>query len=465
MQVQCALCFQGIAVVRRELGQLARLALPIVFTQLSQMGMGVADTIMAGRVSATDLAGIALGGNLFWPLLLLLTGVLMALTPSVSQLHGARREQETGEVVRQALWVALAGGSLFVLFIRQAEPVLRFIEVDPRAIPTAAAYLQALSWGVLPMLGYFALRYLCEGMSWTLPAMLVALGGLLLKIPLNLLFVYGGLGVPAMGGVGCGYATAIVMCMEFAAMLLVVGLSRMRRSGLFSRFSWPNLREIWRLAKLGTPIGASLFLEIGMFSVTTLMIGRLGVEAVAAHQIAGNLGGLTFMVPLALGMAASIRIGYNVGASDLDAARRSGKVAIGVAAACGVAAALALFFGRSFLTGLYTTDPVVHALAAQLLLFVAFYQLVDDAQATCLGALRGYKDTRTPMFVAFLAYWCVGFPIGLCLGFGAFGLPNLGVYGFWTGMTTGLAVAAVAMLLRFRWLARRPDRILQLAER
>ena len=449
-------------VVRRELGQLMRLALPIVFTQLSQMGMGVADTIMAGRASATDLAGIALGGNLFWPLLLLLTGVLMALTPSVAQLHGARREPETGEVVRQALWVALVGGSLFILLIRNAEPVFRFIEVDARAIPIAAAYLQALSWGVLPMLGYFALRYLCEGLSWTLPAMLVALSGLLLKIPLNLLFVYGGFGVPAMGGVGCGYATAIVMCVEFAAMLLVVGFSRMRYSGLFSRFSGPDFRAIWRLFKLGAPIGASLFLEIGMFSVTTLMIGRLGVEAVAAHQIAGNLGGLTFMVPLALGMAASIRIGYNVGASDLDAARRSGKAAIGVAGACGVAAAIALFFGRTFLAGLYTRDPAVHALAAQLLMFVAFYQLVDDAQATCLGALRGYKDTRTPMLVAFLAYWCLGFPAGLCLGFGAFGLPNLGVYGFWCGLTAGLSVAAAAMLLRFRWLSRRPTRILEL---
>ena len=451
--------------IRRELGQLSRLALPMMLAQLSQMGMGVMDTIMAGRVSAVDLAGVALGGNLFWPSVLFVVGVLMSLMPSISQLHGAGREREAGEVVRQAWWIALAGGAGLILFLQNAERIYRIIEVDPLAIPIAVAYLDALSWGVLPMLGYVALRYLCDGNSWTVPAMVVALSGLVLKLPLNLLFIHGGFGVPAMGGVGCGYASAIVMTGQFFTMALIVAFSRMRVCGVFARFSAPDGREIRRLILLGLPIGLAIFIEVGMFSLITLLVGRLGVEAVAAHQIASSVAGLTFMVGLALGAAASVRIGYSVGAEDQGGARRSGAVAIGVSMSFALLAAFAIYFGRFWLAGLYTTDAVVFALAAELLLFVVAFQLFDDAQATCTGALRGYKDTRTPMLIGAVAYWVIGLPVGVTLGFGLFGFFDLGLHGFWAGLTAGLAVAAFALVLRFRWLSGQPGRIRQLARR
>src|SRR5262245_18888950 len=189
---------------RREFGALTALAVPMIVTQLSQMGMGVADTIMAGRVSAADLAGVALGGNLFWPAMLFMSGVIMSVTPSVSQLHGAGREAEVGDVVRQALWLAIAGGVLAIVLLGYTENILHAVGVDPAAIPVAVGYIRALRWGMLPVLGYFTLRYLCEGMSWTTPAMLIAVVGLLLKVPLNLLFIYGGFGIPGQGGIGCG---------------------------------------------------------------------------------------------------------------------------------------------------------------------------------------------------------------------------------------------------------------------
>ena len=453
----------GIAVLRRELGQLSRLALPMILAQVSQMGMGLMDTIMAGRLSAVDLAGVALGSNLFWPSILFVVGVVMSLTPSVSQLHGAGRERESGEVVRQAFWIALAGGTAVILLLRNADALYRIIDVDPLAIPIAVGYLDALSWGVLPMLGYVAFRYLCDGNSWTLPAMVVALSGLCLKLPLNLLFIYGGLGLPAMGGVGCGYSSAIVMTCQCLAMACIVAFSRMRICGVFARFSLPNGRAIWRLIKLGLPIGASIFIEVSMFSSLALLIGRLGVEAVAAHQIANSVAGMTFMVALGLGAAASVRVGYNVGAEDLPAARRSGAIAISVSLVYALAMAVTIFVGRYWLTGLYSTNADVFGLAAELLLFVVVFQLFDDAQATCAGALRGYKDTRTPMWTAAFAYWLVGFPVGAVFGFGAFGLPNLGLHGFWSGLTAGLAVAAVALLLRFLWLSGQAGRIRELA--
>jgi MATE family multidrug resistance protein len=452
--------------VRSELSALLRLALPMILAQVTQMGMGVADTIMAGQVSAVDLAGVALGGNFYWPFILLLSGIIMSLMPSVSQLHGAGREAEAGEVVRQALWIALAGGLLMILFLQNAEPFYRLLGVDPRAIPVSVAYLEALSFGVLPVLGYFSLRYLCEGMSWTLPAMWIAALSLAVKIPLNYLFIYGAFGLPGMGGVGCGWATAIVVTLQFAVMAIIVARSRIRATGVFARFSRPDPLEIVRLVKLGVPIGITNFMEISLFSVVTLLIGRLGAEAVAAHTIAANVGGMTFMVPLALGMAVSIRVGFSVGAGDFTGARRAGWVAIGLSLVFALLAAVLVYVSRSFIAGLYTSETVVLVLAVDLLLFVALYQFFDDAQVTAVGALRGFKDTRATMWVAMLSYWGVGLPVGAALGFGVVEVDGFaGVRGFWVGLLAGLGVAAVVLCARFRWLSVRHDHIQRFSAR
>jgi MATE family multidrug resistance protein len=457
-------------VIRAELSQLLRLALPIVLTQLSQMGMGVADTVMAGRYGAVDLAGVALGGNMFWPLLMLVTGVLMAITPSVSQLHGAGRQASAGEVVRQAGWIALGGGILLILALRMAGPVYRLLGVDPTAIPIAVAYLDAQSWGVLPLLGYFTLRYLCEGMSWTLPAMVIAFCALVLKIPLNYLFIHGfsagPLSVPALGGAGCGWASVTVVWLEFLVIVAVAWRSRLRATRVFDRVSPPDAHEIGRLVRLGIPIALTTFLEVSLFSIVALLIGRLGVEALAAHQIAMNIGGLTFMIPMAVGIAASIRVGFNVGAADLHRARHSGRLAIGVGVVFALIAATILLFTRNSIAELYTTDAAVIALAADLLIFVALWQLVDDTQVTAIGTLRGFKDTRVPMLIALCAYWVLGLPVGVVLGFGLVDVPLFaGLRGFWVGFCVALLFAAVVLLARFGWLARRDDRILAFASR
>ena len=453
--------------VQSELRLLSRLAVPMMISQLAQMGMGVADTVMAGRVSATDLAGVALGGNLYWPVLMLLTGIVMSVTPSVAQLHGRGHAAQGGEVVRQALWIGFTGGALLIVLLNNVEPIYQRIGVDPRAIPIAASYLHALSWGLLPVLVYFALRYLCEGLSWTRPAMIITTAALLLKIPLNYVFIYGvpGWGIEPMGGAGCGWASAIVMWFQCLAMVLVAGWSRVRVARLFARFSLPDPAVILRLLRLGLPIGATLFLEMSMFSAVTLLIGRIGVDAVAAHQIAGNVAGLTFMVPLALGQAASVRVGFNVGAGNLAAARHSGWTAISVAVLFALCAAALLLLFADVIPTLYARDPAVVQLAASLLWFVAFFQLFDDVQVTAIGSLRGYKDTSTPMWIAIVAYWLIGFPTGVMLAFGWFDLGPMGVKGFWWGLLTGLGVAACVLLARFYWLSRNEPRVTALAAR
>jgi len=448
-----------------EFRQLGVLAVPIIIAQLSHMGMGVADAVMAGRVSATDLAGVTLGGNFYWPSMLLMSGIVMAVTPSVSQLNGAGRIGDAGEVVRQALWIALGGGLILTLLLRNVEPAYRFIGVDEQAIPVAVGYLSAASLGLVPLLAYNALRCLAEGMSWTTPAMCIGLSALPLKILLNWLFMYGSptLGIPAMGGVGCGWSMAVVMVYELLAIIVVVSRSRMRASNLFRAFSWPRLGVIRELLVVGVPIGLALLVEVGFFSVAGLLIGRLGVEAVASHQIAFNVAGIAFMVPLALGMAATIRVGFNVGASDRAAARLSAWVAVSTTLVWGVCVATVMLTARFPIVSLYTNNAEVISLAAALLAIGALFQVFDSAQATTMGALRGYKETVTPMWIAVVAYWLVGLPVGAALCFGVGGIPTLhgllssvfgapmGVYGLWWGLVVGLAVAAVALL---GWLIR-----------
>jgi MATE family multidrug resistance protein len=295
--------------------------------------------------------------------------------------------------------------------------------------------------------------------------MLIAATGLVLKIPLNWLFMYGGFGIEARGGAGCGWASAIIMLGELVAMLCIVRFSRMKRVGTLARFSPPNAREIARLVRLGAPIAATLFFEVAAFSAVALMIGRLGVESVAAHQIAGNVNGLTFMIPMALGTAATIRVGFNVGAGDLARARVAGFVALGASVLFAAMAALVLVVARGAIAGLFTADVAVATLAAELMLFVAIYQFFDDAQAAAIGTLRGYKDTRLPMLVTLVVYWGLMVPIGAVFGFGLAGVTAHGVQGFWWGFTFGLGLVAVTMSARMWWLGRQPGRILELARR
>ena len=453
-----------------EFRTLGVLALPIIVTQLSQMAMGVMDAIMAGRVSATDLAGVTLGGNLYFPTMLLMSGIIMSVTPSVSQLHGAGRMAEAGAVVRRALWIAAVGGTATVLLLHQAEPVYRWLDVDEQAIPVAVAYLNAASLGLVPLLAYAALRCLCEGMSWTRPAMFISLSALLLKLPLNWLFIYGApaLGIPAMGGVGCGWATAAVMVYMLVAMVVFASISRVRVANTFAAFSWPHIGEISRLLKLGLPIGLALFVEVAFFSCVTLLIGRLGVATVASHQVAFNVAGVAFMVPLALGMAATIRVGFNVGADNLAGARTAAWVAVSTTFVWGCTLAIVMLSLRHQIVALYSTDEQVVRLAASLLAIGAMFQVFDASQATMMGALRGYKDTRAPMFVAIFAYWACGLPIGYALCYGVDGtagivIEPLGIQGFWWGLVAGLAIAAVALGTRLLLVSRSEHLVARLA--
>ena len=436
--------------VRSELKSLSVLGAPIVLTQMSQMGMSIIDLIFAGHVSAADLAGIGLGASLFWPTMLLTSGLLFAVTPTVAQLYGAGRANETGAVARQAGWIAFAGAIVVILVLLNAHPIYTFFDVDPVGIPIAVGFLEAQAWGIFALFGYFVFRNLCEGLALTLPAMVIGLLSLGLKIPLNMIFVNGAFGIEGLGGIGCGVSSAIVFWIQFFAIAIAVLTTRIRRSGVFQRFDKPDLAEIGRLVRLGFPIGTSIFAEVAFFSGIVMLIGRFGVDVVASHNIATSFAGVAFMIPLAIGMASTIRVGASVGAREFNHAWLTVRVAVGTALAVGCVSAIVMLLGRKQLVTLYNDEPQVVALASILFLYCAFFQLFDCAQVVMMGSLRGYKDTTKPMFIAIAAYWGIGMPIGLGFGFGWITEEPVGVVGFWWGLCAGLAAAALGLSIRVK---------------
>ena len=431
-----------------ELRELVRLGLPLMAAQIFQMGQGFLDAVMAGRLSSQDLAGITLGGSLMWPLMMFLSGIVMAATPIIAQLNGSGRVTEVGAIVRQGMWLALTAAAALIVFMWNAAPLYGWIGVDPVAAAIAVPYMRATCFGVPAIMCFFLLRYLCEGLGRTMPAMVIAGSALLLKGVLNYAFIYGAFGAPRLGGVGCGWSSAIVAWVELACILFVVTRPFYARAGVFEKFSLPQWHVIARFLRIGLPIGATLFFEIGIYSLVTLLIGQMGVKVVAAHQIAANFNAVTFMIPLSLGMAAAIRVGYNVGAERFDRARTAAGVAMTVSFVYAVIAALVLFTFRFGVASLYTTEPDVLELAATILLFVAAYQFVDDTQVTAIGALRGYKDTRFPMFMALVGYWVIALPVAVTLAYGWILEEPWGVFGFWAGLTLGLGTVAAMVSMR-----------------
>ena len=432
-------------------------------TQFFIMAMGFLDTAMAGHYHSTHLAGVALGGNVFWPIFMLLTGCTMSVTPIVAQLVGGGRTRQIGIVLRQGLLVGLAASAVAIVLVLNAHPVFALFGVDSTAADIATRYLSAAAFGLPAVMCYIVLRYGSEGLGHTLGPMVIAGLVLLLNGVLNYAFIYGRFGAPELGGEGCGWATAIVMWFELAAMVVLARFRYFRITGLWHRFEAPNAREIKRILKIGIPIGLSSFVGMALFAIVGFLVGSLGVMPLAAHSIAGHINWATFVIPMSLGSAAGIRIGFYVGAGEFARAARVARVAFAISLGYAVAVSVILVIFRHNAVSVYSGDAEVVGLAATLILLIAVYQVFDDTQGTMAGALRGYKDTRAPMVYSLLGYWALALPLGMALAFGWLGLPNMGVFGFWIALSVGLAAVAVAMGLRLYRTGRDPVRIARLA--
>lgn len=429
-----------------ELDRLLRTAGPIVVSQLGQVGMNTVDTLMVGPLGATALAATAFSGAIHNTTIQICFGIVMGMSPLVSQAFGAGDRARCREVLVQGLWLAVALSIPLFWVSVEGEAIANGLGQDGDVASLAGGYLFALAFGVLPMLLFMAFRQYLEGMGLTRAPMVITLFGLVLNVFANWVFIYGVEGwIPAMGVVGTGWATSFVRwAMLFATLGYLAWHPRLRP---FHGVRWrPDRRLLDRIARIGTPIGAQLGLEVGLFAFAAVMMGWFGPVELAAHQVTINIAATTFMVALGVSVAGSIRVGQHIGAGSPRGVRRAVVgtyiLAVGFMGVC----ALLFVAVPESLIGLYTDDPAILALGTALLAFAAAFQLFDGAQVGGIFLLRGAADTKVPTVLAALGYWGIGVPTAYVLGFHS----PLGPAGIWAGLATALAVVALLMGHRVR---------------
>ena len=431
-----------------EIRRTMQLATPVIIGQLAVFSMNFVDTVMAGRLPDREiaLAALGIGGAVWSSMLMFVLGTLMVVQPSVAQLDGAQMKSEAASQTRQALWIALVLGVPFWGLCYFSEPLLTWFRIDPLIVPQAAGYLRAVSWGAPGLSLVFLLRFFSEGTGNTWPTMFYGVAGALLNIPLNYVMMFGKLGFPALGTVGCGYATSIVIWLQFLLLVLYIGMHRHYQPfALMSRLEKPDWQKIWSLLKVGLPIAVAIFVEGSLFVGAALLIGRLGPAPAASHLIAINFSALMFMIPIGLSSAVSIRVGNAIGRMDMEAARYAGLIGVLIILGFQTVSFTGMLLFPELIVSIYTDDPVVAPLAVSLLFYAAIFQYPDGLQMVAAGTLRGYKDTRMPMLYMIISFWIVGMTLGYNLTFG----QGMGPAGMWIGMIAGLTVAAGLMLLRF----------------
>jgi len=440
---------KGKNLYRHEAALLLKLTGPILLAQLSQTSMAFVDTVMAGKVGPVDLAAVAVGSSLFFPIYLFLVGLLTAVTPLAAQAHGRRDSAGIFRSLQQGVVVGLFCGILTMVLIWQLSPLFQILQVSPEIASPAKRYLFAVSLG-MPFAGIFlALRSGGEGVSLTRLSMLAGFTGLAVNIVANYVLIFGKLGLPAMGGVGCGWATTISMFAMMITMALLLQKSRVEGVvDLFRRLDRTLWQSIGQFLALGLPIGLSLFVECSIFAIISLLIARFGAEIVSAHQIALNFTSLLFMVPLSLSMALSIRVGFSIGRKQPVRMKRIVQSGLFLALCCACVSCIFIITCADMIALLYTNEMAVREVAVRLLFFAALFQLSDAIQVNCSGALRGCKDTKIPMLLMVFAYWGIGLPVGY--GIGIMGLTSMepGAEGFWIGLIVGLTFSAIFQAIR-----------------
>ncbi|WP_153913753.1 MATE family efflux transporter [Shewanella sp. TC10] len=433
--------------------KLIQLALPVLIAQVTQTMMGFIDTVMAGRVSAVDMAAVAIGTSLWLPALLFVQGLILAFTPVFAHHHGANNPKAIQPLMSQAFYIAIFGTVGVLLFLSFAKTIFSMMELDPELADLSAGYLHGFMWGVPAFILYQILRGCAEGISYTLPTMIIGFVGLAVNIPANYIFIYGHFGMPAMGGAGCGVATALVFWAMLIAMMIYMQLhKKFTEIAPFSRLNKPNWKTIWEMTKHGMPIAMALFFEVSLFAVIALLLAPLGATVVAGHQIALNFSSIVFMLPLSIGIAVSIRVGYYLGQDKLEISNLVTKIGLFIAFSLALFTAVITVLFKTQIALLYNNNPEVVALAGSLMFLAALYQLSDSIQVVAAGALRGYKDTQSAFYITLISYWAIGMTLGYTLARTDIIVPAMGAHGFWIGLIAGLTSAAVLFAIRLRYI-------------
>lgn len=438
--------------------RIGALAWPLLVGQLAVIANGVIDTAMTSRFSSADLASLAVGASIYVSSFVGLSGVLQAVSPIIGQLYGARKYERIGFEVKQSIWLALflsLAGFVLLLF---PQPLLALAHASPETADKVTLYLRILALALPATLGFRIYGSLNTALARPKMVMAIQVGALLLKIPLNLLFIFGGLGLPAMGGPGCAIATAIAAWSAVLASLVLLRRDPFyRQFRLFGAgFVAPQWQAQKALLKLGIPMGLSYLIEVTAYTFMALFIARIGTNAVASHQVTANFGTVLYMLPLSIANATGTLVAQALGANRKEEARRIGHAGIRLAALSSVTVGVLVWLFRGAIIRAYTPDAAVIAAAMPLFVFIAFYQLFDSVQVTTAFVLRAYKVAVVPTVIYAVALWGVGLCGGYVLGLDPFGIaPQAlqGAAGFWLGNSASLGLVAIGLL----WYLRRVE--------
>lgn len=432
-----------------QIRALLALGLPLVASHVAQMLIGVTDTVMLGWYSVTDLAALSVAGPIFFIIFIFLSGFAWAVTPMVATAIGQKDERQIRRVTRMGLWLSILSGLLVVPAFFFFEPMLLAIGQDADVARQAGLYMPYLGLGLIPALLVQVLKSYLTALELARAILAAVIGAALINILVNYALIFGNLGFPELGIVGAGVASLVSHTVSLLALALYAVAKRPDHA-LFQNFHRPDPEALARVFRLGLPIGLTLLAETGLFAASSVMMGWLGKIPLAAHGIALQIASLTFMIPLGLSQAVTVRVGRAWGQDDIEALRAAGKAGMLLAAVAGVAVITAFLSVPEFLTGLFVDPddplrPAILATGAAFLAMAALFQVVDIGQVMALGMLRGVQDTRIPMIIAIISYWGIGLPVGYVFGFHT----SLEGVGIWLGLTVGLAGACIAMQWRF----------------
>lgn len=438
--------------IRPELATIARHAGTVLVGQLAVMSFSITDTLVAGRFNDDALAALSIGASIYVTAYVSLMGVMQALLPIYAELHGARQYPQLGRTVRQSLYLAAVLISLGMLVMLFPKGILQLAQVPTQLMPMVLDYLSILAWALLPAVGFRMYSSLNQALGKPQFVMWLQVGSLAVKIPLTIWLTFGGWGIPAMGLAGCAWATFIVnWLMLLCALWMLYAQPLYRPLQLLRAVEPPDWPQLARFVRTGVPAGLAYLVEITSLTLMALFIARLGVVNSASHQIAANMAGIMYMLPLALSIACSARVSYWVGAGYAAQARSVAKLGLAMALVMATLASGALFIAATPIAKLYSLNPSVVAMAASLLMWVAVYHWFDALQTMCAFVLRSYRVTVWPLLVYVVMLWGVGLYGGYALAYtdGPWGAGLRTAQAFWMAGAIALGLVLVCLLWFF----------------
>ncbi len=440
----------------REIRETSKLAYPIIIGQLGHMMMGVVDSVMVGQIGAAPLAASSLAHGLFMLFMIFGIGVSMAISPLTAMSRGAQNYKECGVVYRQGFLINMIIGVLLTIFTIISADLIHYLNQPADIVQQGIAYMEILAYSVIPVMIFQTNKQFTEGLSIMRPAMVITLIANIVNIFANWVFIYGNLGFPALGLPGAGWATfSTRFLMGLVFLLYVLYSDRFKQFDATLNFRRINIIVIKKILKIGIPGGMQYFFEVGAFVGSAIIIGWMGTNELAAHQIAIKLASISFMCAIGISSAAGIRVGYAVGRKDQKGTRQAGIVAFVLSGAVMGSFGIVFILFRFLLPTFYIDNPEVIQIASSLLVIAALFQLSDGTQAVGIGVLRGIADAKIPMIITFIAYWIIGLPGGYFLGF----TLGYGVQGIWFSLFIALTVSATLLTIRFNLKSKQQIRV------